>query len=118
MQQFFFSDVTQALDLDGLNESHPILQEVASPDEINSLFDSISYSKVTQGAWEGRERGMGREGERCGRGGREMWEWRERDTGGEGERLWEESGRGARCGVDVGECNSGARKRERNMEKL
>ena len=47
MQQFFSSDFALALNLDGLNESHPILQEVASPDEINSLFDSISYSKVS-----------------------------------------------------------------------
>ena len=47
MQQFFSSDFALALELDGLNESHPILQEVASPDEINSLFDSISYSKVS-----------------------------------------------------------------------
>ncbi len=47
MQQFIYSDLTEALHLDGLNESHPILQEVASPDEINSLFDSISYSKVS-----------------------------------------------------------------------
>lgn len=35
-----------ALTLDGLNESHPILQEVKNPDEISSLFDSISYDKV------------------------------------------------------------------------
>jgi len=39
-------DLTGALAADSLNESHPILQEVSSPNEINSLFDSISYSKV------------------------------------------------------------------------
>ena len=37
---------SQALAEDSLNESHPILQEVSDPDEINSLFDSISYDKV------------------------------------------------------------------------
>ena len=50
LDQFFGSDLSGALNLDSLNESHPILQEVASPDEINSLFDAISYSKVTD--WE------------------------------------------------------------------
>jgi len=62
MQQFYFSDLTQALSLDGLNESHPILQEVASPDEINSLFDSISYSKVRQVAWGNGDGGKARGG--------------------------------------------------------
>ena len=45
------SDFVDALSLDGLNESHPILQEVKNPDEINSLFDSISYSKVRVCVW-------------------------------------------------------------------
>ena len=40
------SDLVPALALDGLNESHPILQDVKNPNEISSLFDSISYSKV------------------------------------------------------------------------
>ena len=62
LDQFFGSDLSGALDLDSLNESHPILQEVASPDEINSLFDTISYSKV---------RGRRREREGWGRGERE-----------------------------------------------
>lgn len=46
LEQFVADDFTGALNLDGLNESHPILQTVGNPDEINSLFDSISYSKV------------------------------------------------------------------------
>ena len=32
---------------DGLNESHAIIQDVSNPNEINSLFDSISYQKVS-----------------------------------------------------------------------
>ena len=48
MDQFVVADLSTALSLDSLNESHPILQEVGNPDEINSLFDSISYSKVSQ----------------------------------------------------------------------
>ena len=68
LDQFFGSDLSGALDLDSLNESHPILQEVASPDEINSLFDTISYSKV--GERERRER----EGEGGGGGEREKEE--------------------------------------------
>ncbi len=46
LEQFVADDMVLALELDGLSESHPILQEVAHPSEINSLFDSISYSKV------------------------------------------------------------------------
>ena len=45
-EQFFFVHAMDALKLDGLNESHPIVQEVGNPDEINSLFDEISYNKV------------------------------------------------------------------------
>ena len=39
-------DVFTAFSADGLNESHPIVQTVSNPNEINALFDSISYSKV------------------------------------------------------------------------
>ena len=46
MEQFVSEDVTKALAADGLNESHPILQEVKDPAEINSLLDYITYSKV------------------------------------------------------------------------
>ena len=38
-----------AFSADGLNESHPIVQTVSNPNEINALFDSISYSKVSVG---------------------------------------------------------------------
>ena len=58
LDQFFGADLSLALELDSLNQSHPILQEVASPDEINSLFDTISYSKVGERERE-RERGEG-----------------------------------------------------------
>ena len=71
------SDLSLALGLDSLNESHPILQEVASPDEINSLFDTISYSKVR-----GKSGGEG-EGEK---GEREREREREREKERERER--------------------------------
>ena len=35
-----------ALTLDSLHDSHPISVEVNDPDEIESIFDAISYSKV------------------------------------------------------------------------
>ena len=35
-----------ALTLDSLHDSHPISVEVTDPDEIESIFDAISYSKV------------------------------------------------------------------------
>jgi aminopeptidase N len=41
----FFHTVQTAFDADGLNWSHPIIQTVDNPDQINALFDSISYSK-------------------------------------------------------------------------
>ncbi|KAI0989893.1 hypothetical protein GJ496_006551 [Pomphorhynchus laevis] len=43
--QFVFLDMKRAFDLDGLRSSHPIEVEVKSPDEIDQIFDSISYSK-------------------------------------------------------------------------
>ncbi len=46
LDQFFAEDLSSALELDALNESHPILQPVNNPDEIESLFDTISYAKV------------------------------------------------------------------------
>ena len=45
MDQFYVDTLQSALSDDSLNASHPILQNVSSPDEINSLFDSISYDK-------------------------------------------------------------------------
>ena len=35
-----------AFSLDGLQNSHPIKVPVYHPDEINEIFDSISYNKV------------------------------------------------------------------------
>ncbi|MCH7800604.1 MAG: M1 family peptidase, partial [Chloroflexi bacterium] len=43
--QFLTNDTMSALSLDGLQNSHPIEQEVNNPDEIGQLFDAISYSK-------------------------------------------------------------------------
>ena len=43
--QFVSSDVNAGLGLDGLENSHPIEQEVKDPSEINQLFDAISYQK-------------------------------------------------------------------------
>lgn len=36
------------LELDATLSSHPIVQTVNTPDEITSIFDAISYNKVTQ----------------------------------------------------------------------
>ena len=47
MDQFVVRDLRNALTLDSLNSSHPIITGATDPDEINSLFDSISYDKVT-----------------------------------------------------------------------
>jgi len=46
MDQFVVSDLHTALTLDSLNTSHPIITGATDPDEINALFDSISYEKV------------------------------------------------------------------------
>ncbi len=43
--QFLTNDTNDALNLDGLRNSHPIEQEVNNPAEIGQLFDAISYSK-------------------------------------------------------------------------
>ena len=40
-------DLWTALTLDSLNTSHPIITGATDPDEINALFDSISYEKVS-----------------------------------------------------------------------
>lgn len=39
-------DMVSAFTLDGLANSHPIKVPVNHPDEINEIFDSISYNKV------------------------------------------------------------------------
>ena len=43
--QFVYSDLSRALDLDGLENTHPIEVEVKDPNEISEIFDAISYSK-------------------------------------------------------------------------
>ena len=43
--QFVAADTNRALELDGLENSHPIEQPVNNPAEIGELFDAISYSK-------------------------------------------------------------------------
>ena len=43
--QFVAEDTSRALQLDGLQNSHPIEQKVSNPAEIGELFDAISYSK-------------------------------------------------------------------------
>jgi puromycin-sensitive aminopeptidase len=42
---FLISDHNVALELDGLEKSHPIEIEVHHPNEISEIFDKISYSK-------------------------------------------------------------------------
>lgn len=43
--QFLTSDMSQALGLDALANSHPIEVKVNHPEEISEIFDMISYSK-------------------------------------------------------------------------
>lgn len=43
--QFVTMDLGSALKLDGLENTHPIEVEVYHPDEINEIFDAVSYSK-------------------------------------------------------------------------
>lgn len=43
--QFVYSDLSRALNLDGLENTHPIEVEVKDPNEISEIFDAISYSK-------------------------------------------------------------------------
>ncbi|XP_071539736.1 aminopeptidase N-like isoform X8 [Panulirus ornatus] len=45
MEQFVSGDLQDVLALDCLQSSHPISVPVGHPDEINQIFDSISYSK-------------------------------------------------------------------------
>jgi len=44
--QFVSSVVHRAFSIDGLATSHPIYVPVYNPDEINEIFDAISYDKV------------------------------------------------------------------------
>lgn len=43
--QFLADDYASALSLDGLRSTHPIEVPVDDPDDINQIFDAISYSK-------------------------------------------------------------------------
>ncbi len=43
--RFLTNDLHRVLELDATFGSHPIVVEVNSPDEINAVFDTISYSK-------------------------------------------------------------------------
>ena len=43
--QFGYNDQGVALNLDGLKNTHPIEIEVGHPNEINEIFDEVSYSK-------------------------------------------------------------------------
>ena len=47
MDQFLISDIQRSMHLDQLANSHPISVVVQNPDEISSLFDDISYHKVS-----------------------------------------------------------------------
>ncbi|GIY36509.1 aminopeptidase Ey [Caerostris extrusa] len=44
-EQFVLDDLQDVLDLDCLRSSHPISLPVRHPDEINEIFDRISYAK-------------------------------------------------------------------------
>jgi len=45
LDQLVVSEVQMVFGLDALKTSHPISIEVGNPDEINEIFDRISYSK-------------------------------------------------------------------------
>ena len=47
MDQFYLDTTQMALQLDSLTSSHPISVPVQDPTEINEIFDSISYDKVS-----------------------------------------------------------------------
>lgn len=46
MEQFVLEKTQPALALDALSSSHPISVSVHDPKSIESIFDTISYSKV------------------------------------------------------------------------
>ena len=50
MEQFIINDLQSVFSLDYLESSHPISIPVGHPDEINEIFDRISYNK---GKWTG-----------------------------------------------------------------
>lgn len=48
MDQSLLDANQRAMTLDQLSNSHPIMADVKDPAQINSLFDSISYDKVSE----------------------------------------------------------------------
>ena len=48
MEQSILENFQRAMHEDQLTNSHPIMAEVKDPAQINSLFDSISYDKVSE----------------------------------------------------------------------
>ena len=48
MEQFITSEVQNVMTTDALESSHPISIKVHHPDEINEIFDRISYEKGMQ----------------------------------------------------------------------
>jgi puromycin-sensitive aminopeptidase len=44
--QFVSNTLMSALELDALENSHPIEVEVGHPSEVDEIFDNISYNKV------------------------------------------------------------------------
>ena len=46
MSQFLIDDSQPVMAIDAGVSSHPIVVPVHSPNEINEVFDAISYSKV------------------------------------------------------------------------
>lgn len=45
IEQTIINDVQDVFGIDALESSHPISVEVNDPNEINELFDDISYGK-------------------------------------------------------------------------
>lgn len=45
LDQFIVEELQSVLNLDALVSSHPISVRVSDPNEINEIFDGISYSK-------------------------------------------------------------------------
>lgn len=45
LEQFVVHELQNVFGLDALESSHPISVEVGHPDEINEIFDKISYDK-------------------------------------------------------------------------
>lgn len=43
--QFVFLDQSRALELDSLENTHPIEVEIEDPNDINEIYDAVSYSK-------------------------------------------------------------------------